>query len=195
MNFLNKKIFNYKAGVAESIDDILSELSRLQIIIQGIKETEAPIDLDVAFTLINLVDNKVYVMARYHLKNKRKLTLANTKEGLKLVEQKIQDVINPKEDTANKAFSKSQSGSFCFHCEKPAHFKAKCFKWLATNEGKKYTKNHSDDDKDGNAKQASDNKNKPKNSQNRSRSKKLPGKRSENAHAAQKDSEDDSDIF
>ncbi len=33
LNFLKKKLFSYKAGAIESIDEILSELSRLQIII------------------------------------------------------------------------------------------------------------------------------------------------------------------
>lgn len=67
MNFLRRKLFNYKARAAESIDDISGEFSRLHIIIRDIKETEAPTDSDVALTLVDLVDNWAYTMAKYYL--------------------------------------------------------------------------------------------------------------------------------
>ena len=139
LNFLKRKFLNYKAGAAESIDDISSELSRLQIIIRDIKETKASIDLDIALTLINSVDNEAYTMAKYHLEDMRKLTLAHTKERLKLVEQKIKDEMTPKEDTANKAFAKGKDKRTCFFCHNPGHIKVKCYEWLATKDGKAYT--------------------------------------------------------
>lgn len=108
LNFLGRKFFNYKAGAAELIDDILSERSRLQIIIRDIKETEAPINLDVALTLINSIDNKAYTMAKYHLEDMREFTLAHTKGRLKTVEQKIKDETVQNEDTANKVSAKSK---------------------------------------------------------------------------------------
>ncbi|MCJ1268574.1 hypothetical protein MMC22_008462 [Lobaria immixta] len=116
LNFLKRKFFNYGAGAAESIDDISSELSRLQIIIRDIKETKASTDLDVALTLINSVDNEAYMMAKHHLEDMRELILAHTKERLKLVEQKIRDEMTPKEDTANKAFTKGKDKRTCFFC-------------------------------------------------------------------------------
>lgn len=94
-NFLKRKFFNYKTGAAETIDEISSKLSLLQPTIRGIKETEVPTDLDVAFTLINSVDNEAYTIAKYHLEDLRDLILTNTKERLKLVEQKIKDEITP----------------------------------------------------------------------------------------------------
>lgn len=97
-----------------------------------------------------------------------------------------------KEDLANKAPSKGKSRPLCFHCEKFGYFKVECFKWLATNRGKKYTKNHPADNKDDSANQVSNNKNKLKDSQNRSRSKKPMKKKSGSACAAQEDSRDDS---
>ncbi len=64
-------------------------------------------DLDGTFNLINSVDTKAYTIVKCHLEDIRELTLAHTKKSLKLVEQKIKDEITPKEDTANKASSKS----------------------------------------------------------------------------------------
>ena len=58
LNFLKRQFFNYRAGATESIDEISSKLSRLQLIIRDIKESEAPTDLDVALTLVNSVDNE-----------------------------------------------------------------------------------------------------------------------------------------
>lgn len=127
LNFLKRQFFNYRAGATESIGDISSELSRLQLIIRDIKESEAPTDLDVALTLINSVDNEAYTMAKYHLEEMRELTLAHTKERLKLVEQKLRDKTNQETETANKASSKSNSGGLCFHCEKPGHIKVRCY--------------------------------------------------------------------
>ncbi len=83
---MKRKFFNYKAGATESIDNVWSKLSQLQIIIRGIKETGTPIDLDVTLTSINLVDHEEYTMAKYHLEDMRELTLVYSKEGLKLVE-------------------------------------------------------------------------------------------------------------
>ena len=46
-------------------------------------------------------------MAKYYLEDMRELTLAHTKERLKLVEQKVKDEGNQGE-IANKAFAKRQ---------------------------------------------------------------------------------------
>ena len=81
-------------------------------------------------------------MAKYHLENMRDLILALTKERLKLVEQKIKDETSTETDTANKAFAKSKGKLLCFYCEKSEHIKVNCFKWIATDDGKEYTKNN-----------------------------------------------------
>lgn len=190
LNFLKKKFFNYKAGAEETIDEISSELSQLQIIIQDITELEAPTDLDVALTLINYVESKAYTMAKYHLKDMRELILTHTKERLKLVEQKIKD--NQVNDIANKSFLKGKGGRLCFHCDKPGRIKVKYYKQLATNKGKKYTKNNLlatvNNKKDNKATQA----NQDKDNQKRGRSKNpTKKKKSGNARTAQDDSHDE----
>lgn len=119
MYFLKRKFFNSKAGAAGSIDKISSKLSRLQLISQDIKATETPTDLDAALTLINSVDNEAYTIAKYHLEDLRELTLADTKERLKLVEQKIKDEITPNDEIANKALENAKGGKLCFMKEKP----------------------------------------------------------------------------
>lgn len=125
---MKKKFFNYKARAAELIDNISSKLSRLQIIIQDIKKIKASKDLDVALTIINLVNNEVYTIAKYHLVYMRELTPAYTKKPLMLVEQKIKDEMTPKEDTANKVSSKGKSKPLNFHCNKLGYISFKRFK-------------------------------------------------------------------
>lgn len=121
----------------------------------------------------------------------RKLTQAHIKECLKLVEQKVKDEMTPSEDTANNASGKGKSSRrlcyLCFHCDKPGHIKVKCYKWLATDEGKEYTKNNpTEDEKEDEAKHVD------QGSRQMSRSnnlvKKKPG--SGNARIAWEDSED-----
>ncbi len=63
------KFFNYKAGAAKLIENTLSKLSWLQIIKQDIKEAETPIGLNVAFSVIYLVNNKEYILAQYHIED------------------------------------------------------------------------------------------------------------------------------
>ena len=71
LNFLKRRFFNYKTGPTESIDDVCSNLSRLQMTIKDIKEKEAPTDLDVALTLTNWVNDEASTLAKYHLFNTR----------------------------------------------------------------------------------------------------------------------------
>lgn len=67
------------------------------------------------------------------------LTLAHTKERIKLVEQKItgESISN---DLINRAGQpvKGRETRDCYHCGKKRHLKTKRFKWLATDEGEKY---------------------------------------------------------
>lgn len=72
--------------------------------------------------------------------------------------------MTPKEDTANKTFSKAKDKLFRFDYGKPSQIKVKNFKWLATNEGKNDIRDYPNNDKDDSAKQVSNNKNKPQNS-------------------------------
>ena len=146
LNFLKRKFFNYKAGPSESIDDVSSELSRLQLIIRDIKDTEAPTDLDVALTLINSVDDEAYTLAKYHLEEMENLTLAHTKERLKSVEQRLKDDQASDEKANRSGPSVPGQGPRkeereCHHCKKKGHLKRQCFKWLQTDEGKKFKEN------------------------------------------------------
>ena len=84
LNFLKKKFFNYKTET-ESIDEIASNLTRLQMIIRNIKKTKASTNLNVALTLINAVNDKAYALVKFHLKNMKNLTLIHIKKRLKIV--------------------------------------------------------------------------------------------------------------
>ena len=185
LNFLLRKFINYKAGASETIGEVSSELTRLQSMIRDIKATEAPTDLNLALVLINSVDNEAYTIAKYHLEDMRELSLADTKERLKLVEQKIKDENSQGGETANNASGRGSKRK-CYHCDKPGHIKIKCYKWLATDEGKEYAKTHPNDE----AKKADLD---PSATPQRGRSKKPASKkkRTSNARAAQEDRESD----
>ena len=102
--------------------------------------TKASTDLDVALTLINSVNGDAYIMAKYHLEEMEKLTLAHTKERLKLVKQRIKDdLISNEIVNRAKTSPKEKEIRECYHCKKKEHLKTKCFKWLATDEDKKFT--------------------------------------------------------
>ena len=143
LNFLKKKFFNYKAEATESIDDVCSNLSRLQMTIRDIRSTKASTDLNIALTLINSIDNEAYIMTKYHLKDMKNLTLTHTQKRLKLMKQKIKND-STTDDVANKGTSneerpkKQDNKRECYFCNKRGHYKLKCFKWLTTDEGKKY---------------------------------------------------------
>ena len=61
------------------------------MIIKDIKKTKSLIDLDMALTLMNSVQGDFYILAKYHLEDMKNVTLAHTKECLKLMEQKTKD--------------------------------------------------------------------------------------------------------
>ena len=91
LNFLKKKFFNYKTEISESIDEIFSELFRLQLIIQNIKIFETSTNLNVALIFINSMNNEVYALAKFHLKDMEDLILTHIKKRLKLIKQRIKD--------------------------------------------------------------------------------------------------------
>lgn len=62
----------------------------------------------------------------YHLENMHDLTLGDTKERLKLVEQRTRDETSQGGEKAHKALH--GANKLCFHCKKPNHIKIKCFK-------------------------------------------------------------------
>ena len=100
-NFLKKKFFNYKTEATKSINNVYSNLFQPQIIIRNIRLTKILIDLNIAFLLINLIDNETYIMIKYYLKNIKNLTLIYIKKRTKLIKQKIKnDSIT--DDVANK---------------------------------------------------------------------------------------------
>ena len=140
LNFLKKKFFNYKAGPNQSVHDVSSNLIRLQMIIRNIKAIETPTDLNVAFTLINSVDDEAYALIKFPFEEMESLILVQVKKRSKFVKQFIEDD-QATEITANKAGSASRrkDDRKCFFCDK-GNLKVKCFKWLATDEEKKYMK-------------------------------------------------------
>lgn len=155
LNFLKIRFFKYKAGATESIDDVCSNLSRLQMTIRNIKSTEAPTDLDVALVLINSVHDEAYTLAKYHLEAMDNLTLDHARKRLKLVEQKIKDDISNDEMANKTGGPKGKDTRKCYHCKKRGHIKPKCYKWLATD-GEKNSGNKKSDRSPGNARLARD---------------------------------------
>lgn len=85
-------------------------------------------NLDMALTLINFVNNESYTMAKYYLKDMYNLTFTHTKECFKLVKQKIKNKANADMQTVNKAFVKGKKKPLCFHHDKPGYIKVNCFK-------------------------------------------------------------------
>ena len=133
-NFFKKKFFNYKTKITKSIDDVYNNLFRLQMIIRDIKSNETSIDLNIAFILINSIDNETYIMIKYYLKNMKNLTLIHIKKRLKLIKQKIKndsiinDVTNKSKISNKKRSKKQKNKRECYFCNKQKHYKLKCFK-------------------------------------------------------------------
>ncbi|MCJ1469940.1 hypothetical protein MMC07_008584 [Pseudocyphellaria aurata] len=100
--FLKTKFFLYKAGASESIEDIKSELCRIWEMIRNKRVIEVPTKFDVAWALVNAVDNKAYNLVKYHLEEMKDLTLAYTVERIKAVEMKLKDTNTLVTKTAHK---------------------------------------------------------------------------------------------
>lgn len=128
LKFLKQKFFNYKARVIKSINKISSKLSQLQLLRQDIRELEVQIDLNMAFMLINLMDNEFYIIVKYYPEDMRNVILGHTIKRLKLVKQKIKEKTKSETKTASKAFSKYKKKLFCFHYNKLRYIKIKFFK-------------------------------------------------------------------
>ena len=122
LNFLKKKFFNYKTKSNESIDDVNSELFRMQMIIKNIKSFEISTDLNIIFTLINFINHETYTMIKYHFEDMENLTLVHIKKRLKLVKQRIKnETVN---ESANKAGpNRQKKDRKCFFCDKKKHMK------------------------------------------------------------------------
>ena len=193
LNFLKRRFFNYKAGPTESIDEVASNLARLQMTIRDIKATESPINLDVALTVINSVEGNAYNMVKFHLEDMEDLTLNHIKERFKLVEQKIKDEFISQE-IANRAESPSKGKKTreCFHCKRKGHLKTRCFKWLATDEGKKYAEEQKLKKKD---KTDRDDETKPTNQKSRKSGRKEPDRPTAGARKVQEIESDSDSAF
>ena len=182
LNFFKRRFFNYKVGADETINEMTSNLFRLQMTIRDIKRTETSIDLNVALILINSMKDETYIMAKYHLEEMKNLILIHTKERLKLVKQRIKnDLIS--NEFVNKTKNTSKGKNFketkeCYYCKKKGHLKIKCFKWLATNEGKKFTEEQA-------KKIDQDDDTKPTNSRGTKSGKKQPDKSAAGARKAE----------
>ena len=149
LSLLKQRFHNYKAGPNETVDEVVGALTRLQQMMANIKERESPTDMDLALRLIASVDEEAYALTKYNLEEMEDLTSVHAIERLKLVEQKMKDE-QAIEETANQARGgrsgkKDKETRECYYCEKKGHLKTRCFKWLATNEGKEYLKKKADE--------------------------------------------------
>lgn len=117
------------------------------------------------------------------------LTLDLTKSRLKAVEQKLKDESSRQGETANKA-SFGKDGRKCFCCGKSDHIKIYCYRWLAIDEGKEYTKTHFKEEKVSKI----DENSKGKSKDAKSRSRKHVKSKKAFARTAKDDSNDSSDF-
>lgn len=145
LNFLLTKFCLYKAGSTETIDEVASELARLQTVIRDIDPREAPTDLAIALKMFNAINGDEYSFAKAMLEDVDNLTLELVRSRFKSVEQRLKYESSRQGATANKT-SKGQDGRKCFYCKKPGHVKIRCYRWLATDEGKKWMKTHHEEE-------------------------------------------------
>ena len=152
------------------------------MIIRNIKKTEASTNLNVAFILINAVDDEAYALAKFHLKGMENLTLIHTKERLKIVEQRIKNDQGT-DEVANKMETKGKYNRECYYCKKRGHIK-----WLATDEGKKYAEEQAKKPNQSDAPET-----KPANQKEKKGSSKRPDRSAGNARTTQEEKGSDSD--
>ena len=96
------------------------------MIIQNIKKTKTSTNLNVVFTLINVVDDKAYALIKFYLKNIKNLILIHIKKRLKIVKQRIKN--NQRTDKIiNKTKTKEKNNQECYYCKKK-HITFKYFK-------------------------------------------------------------------
>ena len=131
LNFLLLKFLNYKAGVSDTIDEIASELIKLQRTIRSIDAKEAPPDRLLALILMDSIDNEAFTLAKYHLENQPNLSLTDTIVRLRLVEEQLRDKNSRGGETTNKSTPHRGSKRKCFHCNKLGHIRVNCRDWQA----------------------------------------------------------------
>lgn len=128
--------------MAESIEHVKSELCRIREMIRNVRATEVSTEFDVAWALMNAVDNGAYDLAKYHLEEMKDLTLAYTVDRMKAVEMKLKDTNTPITESAPKgreANRKDSKDRTSYHCGESGHIKFYCDDWLANTEDGKRT--------------------------------------------------------
>lgn len=137
LHFLKTKFFLYKAGAEESIEDVKSELCRIREMIRNVRATEVPTEFDVAWALMNAIDNKTYDFVKYHLEEMKDLTLTYTVEWMKAVKMKLKNTNTSVTKSAHKARDgKDRKDTVCYHCGEHGHIKFYCNDWLANTKNR-----------------------------------------------------------
>ena len=134
------RFHTYKAKPEEGVDETVAELEDMRDIIANINPEVRPTDIMMALVLMDLVDHERYNAVKVQLNDLEDLTFRKVMEKYKEIEQLARDNTDSPYDTAKKASGKSTSKfkGKCYYCKKPGHVKTKCYKWLATDEGKAY---------------------------------------------------------
>ena len=133
-----RRFHTYKAKPEEGVDETVAELEDMRDIIANINPEVRPTDIMMALVLMDSVDHERYNAVKVQLNDLEDLTFRKVVEKYKEIEQLARDNADTPYDTAQKASSKSKFKGKCYHCKKPGHVKTKCYKWLATDEGKAY---------------------------------------------------------
>lgn len=89
--FLKTKFFLYNAGASESIEDVKSELFKVLEMVRNVRTTEVPTEFDVAWALMNAIDNEAYELVKSHLEEMNDITSLYTVERMRAVEIRLKD--------------------------------------------------------------------------------------------------------
>ena len=104
-------------AVSESIENTKNELCMVRKMIKNVRTGEVFTDFDVAWALMNAVDNDAYVMVKYHLEKMKHFILVYTVRRMKAVEMKLKDTGTSITKSAHKRREQRRNDDRrCYHC-------------------------------------------------------------------------------